>query len=74
MDSILKSCSNFVYEMRLAYYMYLTILTEMNVSATVGMSATVEERSRTMGEMSGTVEGMSRTLKECLRQWRKCLQ
>ena len=67
MDSILKSYSNFVYEMLLAYYMYLTILTEMNVSATV------EEISRTMGEMSGTVEGMSRTLKECLRQWRKCL-
>ena len=35
-------------------------MTKVNVSATVGMSATVGEMSATVGE--------------CLRQWGKCLQ
>ena len=48
-------CSNFVYEMTLMYYIYPITMTVVNVSATVGMSATV-------GEMSATVE-------ECPQQW-----
>ena len=74
MDYILRygtetSCGNFVYEMNLIYYMYPRIMTEVNVSATVGMSATVGGNVRnsrgnvrdnvgmstTVGEMSATV-------------------
>ena len=40
------------------YIIYTRIMTEVNVSATVGMSATVGELSATVGE--------------CLRQWREC--
>ena len=39
-------------------------MNKVDVSATVGMSAT-------MGEMSATVGGMSATVVECLRQWGK---
>ena len=39
-------------------------MTEMNVSATVGMSATVGEMSATVGEMSATVGEMSATVGE----------
>ena len=48
-------CSNFVYEMTLLYYIYPSIMPEVNVSATVEMSATVGEMSATVGEMSATV-------------------
>ena len=39
-------------------------MSEMNVSATVGMSATVGEMSATVGEMSATVGEMSATVGE----------
>ena len=52
---------------QLIYNIYPRIMTKVNVSATVGMSATVGEMSATVGEMSATVG-------ECLRQWGKCLQ
>ena len=53
-------------------------MTEMNVSATVGMSATVGEMSATVGEMSATVGEMSATVGgnvcdsggKCLQQWK----
>ena len=48
-----------VYEITSIYYIYPRIITEVNVSATMGMSATV-------GEMSATVGGMSATVGECL--------
>ena len=56
---IQTSCSNVVYEMALVYY---RITTEVNVSATVGMSVTVGEISATVGEMSTTVGEMSATV------------
>ena len=37
-------------------------MTKVNVSASVGMSATVEEMSATVGEMSATREEMSATV------------
>ena len=43
------SCSNFVYEIIYIYYIYPTIMNEVNVSATV------EEMPVTVGEMSVTV-------------------
>ena len=33
------SCSNFEYEMTSMYYIYSSVMTEVNVSATVEMSA-----------------------------------
>ena len=33
------------------YYIYPRVMTEVNVSATVGMSTTVGEQSATVGEM-----------------------
>ena len=39
------SCSYFVYEITLINYIYYTIMTAVNVSATLGMSMTVEEMS-----------------------------
>ena len=42
----------FVYEM---YSIYPRVMTEVNVSATVGMSATVGEMSATVGEIFATV-------------------
>ena len=57
------------------YYIYPRVMTEVNVSATVGeMSATVGEMSATVGEMSGTVWEMSATVGECPRQFGKCLR
>ena len=38
------------------YDIYPRLLTKVNVSATVGVSTTVEEMSATVGEMSATVE------------------
>ena len=52
------SCNNFAYQKTLIYNIYPRIMTKVNVSATVGMSATVEE--------------MSATVRECPRQWMKC--
>ena len=49
---------------KLVYYIYPRTMTEMNVSTTVGMSATVGGMSATVGEMSATVG-------ECLQQWGK---
>ena len=49
-------------------------MTEMNVSATVGMSAAVGEMSATEGEISATVGKSLQQWGKCLRQWRKCLQ
>ena len=42
------SCSYFVYEMILINFVYYTIITAVNVSATLGMSMTVEEMSATV--------------------------
>ena len=50
--------------MTFIYYIYPRIMTEMNVSATVGMSATVGEMSVTVGEMYVTVGGMCATVGE----------
>ena len=52
----------FVYEITFMYYIYPRTMTEMNVSATVGMSATVGEMSATVSEMSATVSEMSATV------------
>ena len=57
------SCNNSAYQKTLFCDIYPTIMTKVNVSATVGMSATV-------GEMSATVREMSATVDECLQQWR----
>ena len=38
--------------MTLIYYIYPRVMTEVNVSATVGMSATVEEMSATVGKLN----------------------
>ena len=40
-------------------------MTKVNVSATVGMSATVGEMFATVGEMSVTVREMSATMGKC---------
>ena len=61
------TCSNFVYQKNVIDYIYPRIMTEANVSATVGMFVTVGEMTATVGEMSATVE-------ECPQQWGKCLQ
>ena len=60
-------CNNFAYQKALIYNIYPRIKTKVNVSATVGMSATV-------GEMSATVGKCPRQWMKCPRQWRKCLQ
>ena len=46
-------------------------MTKVNVSATVGMSATVGEMSATVGEMSATVGEMSETVGK-LNMLKKC--
>ena len=46
------------------HYIYLTIMTELNVSVIVQMSTTVEEMSATLEEMYVTQEEMSTTVKE----------
>ena len=45
--------------MTLLYYIYPRIMPEVNVSATVEMSATAGVMSATVGEMSATVGEMS---------------
>ena len=55
-------CSNIVYEITLISYIYPRTMTEMNVSTTMGMSATVGETYATVGEMSATVGEMSATV------------
>ena len=52
------------YEITLIYYIYPRTMTEMNVFATVGMSATVGAMSATVGEMYATVGEMSATVRE----------
>ena len=52
LHSTYTSCINFVYQTTLIYNIYPRIMTKVNVSATVVMSATV-------GEMSATVEKMN---------------
>ena len=47
-----------MYEIILIYYIYLTKMTEVN------MSATAEEMSTSVGKMSATVDEMSTTVKE----------
>ena len=49
-------------------------MTEMNASATVGMSATVGETSATVGKMSVTVGEVSATVGEMSAMWGKCLE
>ena len=44
-------------------------MTEVNVSATVGMSTTVGEMSATVGEMFTAVGECSQQWGECLQQW-----
>ena len=48
--------------MILIYYIHPTIMTGLNMPATVGMSATVEEKSVIVEEMSVTMEEMSTTV------------
>ena len=50
--------------MTLICYIYPSIMTEVNVSATVGMSAAVGVMSATVGEMSVTVGEMSATVEK----------
>ena len=53
-------CSNFVYEIILIYYIFPTIMTGVNVSATVEeMFATVEDLSTTVEDMSTTGEKLN---------------
>ena len=63
----LTSCNNFAYQKTLINDIYPRLMTEVNVSATVGMSATVDEMSVTVGECL-------QQWGKCLRQWTKCLQ
>ena len=58
------SCNNLACQKTLICNIYPTIMTKVNVSATVGMSATVGEMSATVGEMSATVDEMSATVGE----------
>ena len=66
--------------MILIHYIHPTIMTmtEINVSVTMGMSATVEEISATVKEMCVTVEEMSATVEKLNNittvscHWRGC--
>ena len=49
--------------MSLIFYIYPRITTEVSVSVTVGMTATVDEMSATVGEMFATVGKCSRKFK-----------
>ena len=60
----LTSYNNFVYQKTLIYYIYPRIMTKVNVSATVGMSATVGGNVRNSGGMSATVGKMSAAMGE----------
>ena len=54
------SCNNLACQKTLICNIYPTIMTKVNVSATVGeMSATVGEMSATVDEMSATVEKLN---------------
>ena len=52
------------------YHIHPRVMTEVDVSATVGMSATVGEMSATMGEMSVTVFEISATVGKWSRKFR----
>ena len=58
------SCNNLACQKTLICNIYPTIMTKVNVSATVGMSATVREMSATVGEMFATVDEMSSTVEK----------
>ena len=58
------SCNKLACQNTLICNIYPTIMTKVNVSATVGMSATVGEMSATVGEMSATVGEMSATVEK----------
>ena len=58
------SCNNLACQKTLIGNTYPTIMTKVNVSAIVGMSATVGEISATVGEMSATVDEMSATVEK----------
>ena len=61
--SLIWYIDNFVYEITSIYYIYPGVMTEVNVSATVGMSATV------WGGMCAIA-----TVGECPQQLGKCPQ
>ena len=44
------SCNNFVYQKTLIYDIYPRLMIKVNVSATVGISATVDKMSAAVGE------------------------
>ena len=58
------SCNNLAYQKTLTCNIYPTIMMKVNVSATVGMSATEGEMSATVGELSATVDEMSATVEK----------
>ena len=76
----------FVYQKTVIDYIYPRIMTQVNVSTTVGMSATVGEMATTVGgnvrdsvgnvcDSGGNVchnRGISATVGECLQQLGKC--
>ena len=62
--SMWTSCNNLACQKTLICNIYPTIMTKVNVSATLEMSATVGEMSATVGEMSATVGEMSATVDE----------
>ena len=62
--SMWTSCNNLACQKTLICNIYPTIMTKVNVSAILGMSATVGEMSATVDEMSATVGEMSATVDE----------
>ena len=62
--SMWTSCNNLACQKTLICNIYPAIMTKVNVSAILGMSATVGEMSATVGEMSATVGEMSATVGE----------
>ena len=62
--SMWTSCNNLACQKPLICNIYPTIMTKVNVSAILGMSATVGEMSATVDEMSATVGEMSATVDE----------
>ena len=55
-------------------YIFPRIMTVENVSATVGMSATMGEMSATVGKMSVTVGEFPQQWGDSLQQWKNCPQ
>ena len=51
-QQFLTSCNNFVYQKTLIHNIFPRIIIKVNVSATMGMSATVGEMSTTVGELN----------------------